>query len=37
MLNSLNSILPILRPMMVEYTDMTPEDDELLGGVFRTS
>ena len=30
MINSLNYMLSLLRPMMVEYTNMTPEDDELL-------
>ena len=35
MINSLNSMLSILRPMMVEYTNMTPEDDELFGNFLN--
>ena len=35
MINNINSLLSILRPMMVEYTDMTPEDDELFGNFLN--
>ena len=35
MTNSLNSMLSLLRPMVVEYTNMTPEDDKLFSSFLE--
>ena len=35
MTNSLNSMLSLFRPMVVEYTNMTPEDDKLFSSFLE--